>query len=47
MGTWDKRTEVESARKLCGVAPARLAPGHGKIVESPLREMEAAVARGA
>lgn len=46
MGTWDKPTEVESARKLCALAPARLAPGHGRIVESPVPEMEAAVARG-
>jgi glyoxylase-like metal-dependent hydrolase (beta-lactamase superfamily II) len=46
MGTWDKGTEVESARKLCGLEVSRLAPGHGRIVESPLAEMKAATARG-
>ncbi len=47
MGTWDKPTEVESARKLCGLELTRLAPGHGRVVESPVAEMKAAVARGA
>ena len=47
LATWHKPTELESARKLCALAPARLAPGHGKIVGSPGPAMEAAVARGA
>lgn len=47
MATWDKPTELESARKLCGLAPARLAPGHGQIIDSPVPAMQAAVARGA
>ena len=47
MATWDKPTELESARKLCDLAPARLAPGHGRIVENPVEAMRAAVARGA
>jgi glyoxylase-like metal-dependent hydrolase (beta-lactamase superfamily II) len=47
MGTWDKPTEVESARKLSGLEVSRLAPGHGRVVESPLAEMKAAAARGA
>lgn len=46
LATWDKPTELESARKLCGLKPTRLAPGHGKIVDAPLSDMEAAVARG-
>jgi glyoxylase-like metal-dependent hydrolase (beta-lactamase superfamily II) len=46
MATWDKATELESARKLCGLEVSRLAPGHGRVVESPLDEMNAAVARG-
>lgn len=47
MGTWDKPTELESARKLCELDVRRLAPGHGQIVESPQDAMRAAVARGA
>jgi glyoxylase-like metal-dependent hydrolase (beta-lactamase superfamily II) len=47
MATWHKPTELESAKKLCALEPARLAPGHGKIVEAPIRAMEAAIARGA
>ncbi|HWD64362.1 MAG TPA: MBL fold metallo-hydrolase [Solirubrobacteraceae bacterium] len=46
MGTWDKATELDSARKLCELEVSRLAPGHGRIVESPIAEMKAAVARG-
>jgi glyoxylase-like metal-dependent hydrolase (beta-lactamase superfamily II) len=46
MGTWDKATELESARRLLALEPARLAPGHGPIVESPGEAMAAAVARG-
>jgi glyoxylase-like metal-dependent hydrolase (beta-lactamase superfamily II) len=44
--TWDKATELESARKLLALAPARLAPGHGKIVESPRQAMARAIDRG-
>ncbi len=47
LATWDKPTELESARRLCALQPGRLAPGHGKVLESPVRAMEAAVARGA
>lgn len=47
MATWDKATELQSARKLCGLEVSRLAPGHGRVVESPIAEMKAAVARGA
>jgi glyoxylase-like metal-dependent hydrolase (beta-lactamase superfamily II) len=46
MATWDKPTELESARRLCGLEVSRLAPGHGQVVESPVDEMNAAVARG-
>ena len=38
--------ELESARALRALAPARLAPGHGKVVESPLEAMDRAIARG-
>jgi len=45
--TWHRPTELESARALRALEPARLAPGHGKVVESPLEAMERAIARGA
>ena len=42
--TWHRPTELESARALRTLAPARLAPGHGKVIESPLDAMERAIA---
>jgi glyoxylase-like metal-dependent hydrolase (beta-lactamase superfamily II) len=45
--TWHKPTELESARALRALDPAALAPGHGKIVESPGAAMDRAIARGA
>lgn len=45
--TWHKPTALETARRLAALAPARLAPGHGSIVEAPVSAMEAAIARGA
>jgi glyoxylase-like metal-dependent hydrolase (beta-lactamase superfamily II) len=47
MATWDKPTELASAKRLLTLSPSRLAPGHGKIVEQPATAMEAAIARGA
>jgi glyoxylase-like metal-dependent hydrolase (beta-lactamase superfamily II) len=43
--TWHRPTALESARALRALEPARLAPGHGKIVASPLAAMDAAIAR--
>jgi glyoxylase-like metal-dependent hydrolase (beta-lactamase superfamily II) len=43
---WHKPTALESARKLRALDPARLAPGHGKIVEAPAAAMDKAIARG-
>jgi glyoxylase-like metal-dependent hydrolase (beta-lactamase superfamily II) len=43
--TWHRPTELESARVLRALEPARLAPGHGKVVESPLEAMDRAIAR--
>ena len=43
--TWHRPTELESARALRALEPARLAPGHGKVVESPLEAMDRAIAR--
>jgi glyoxylase-like metal-dependent hydrolase (beta-lactamase superfamily II) len=47
MATWDGPTELESARALRALEPTRLAPGHGKIVDSPLAAMDAAIAKAA
>jgi glyoxylase-like metal-dependent hydrolase (beta-lactamase superfamily II) len=44
---WNKPTGLESAKALRKLDPARLAPGHGKIVENPGSKMDAAIARGA
>ena len=45
MATWDPPTELTSARALSALAPNRLAPGHGKIVDAPVSAMEAAIAK--
>lgn len=44
--TWHKPTALESARALRALDPARLAVGHGPIVDSPGEAMDAAIARG-
>jgi glyoxylase-like metal-dependent hydrolase (beta-lactamase superfamily II) len=43
--TWHKPTAIESAKALRALEPARLAPGHGKVVESPAAAMDAAIKR--
>jgi glyoxylase-like metal-dependent hydrolase (beta-lactamase superfamily II) len=45
--TWHRPTALESAKALRKLDPARLAPGHGKIVESPGAAMDKAIARAA
>ncbi len=45
--TWHKPTALESARALRALEPTALAPGHGRVIESPLAEMDAAIARAA
>jgi glyoxylase-like metal-dependent hydrolase (beta-lactamase superfamily II) len=45
MATWHRPTALESARRLAGLPPTRLAPGHGRVVESPVGAMQAAIAR--
>jgi glyoxylase-like metal-dependent hydrolase (beta-lactamase superfamily II) len=45
MGTWNPEIDLESARVLRALDPARLAPGHGKLVEAPGTAMDAAIAR--
>jgi glyoxylase-like metal-dependent hydrolase (beta-lactamase superfamily II) len=44
-GTWNRPVDAASARRLREREPARLAPGHGKILDSPLPAMDAAIAR--
>jgi glyoxylase-like metal-dependent hydrolase (beta-lactamase superfamily II) len=46
MATWHKPTALDTARALRGLDPARLAPGHGKVVEAPGPAMDAAIAKG-
>jgi glyoxylase-like metal-dependent hydrolase (beta-lactamase superfamily II) len=41
--TWNKPTELESAKVLLALEPKRLAPGHGKVVENPGVKMDAAI----
>lgn len=43
--TWSKLLNLKSARELRALEPARLAPGHGKVVEAPAAAMEAAIAK--
>lgn len=45
MSTWSRATALESAKALRALDPQRLAPGHGKIVESPGAAMDAAIAK--
>jgi glyoxylase-like metal-dependent hydrolase (beta-lactamase superfamily II) len=44
MATWHKPTALASARALRTLDPARLAPGHGAIVEAPGAAMDRALA---
>ena len=44
--TWHHPTALETAKALRALDPARLAPGHGKVVESPGAAMDVAIARG-
>lgn len=43
--TWHRPTTLETARRLRALDPARLAPGHGAVVEPPGAAMEAAIAK--
>jgi glyoxylase-like metal-dependent hydrolase (beta-lactamase superfamily II) len=45
MGTWNRPLVVESARTLRALEPTRLAPGHGRVLESPADAMDAALRR--
>jgi len=45
LATWHRPTAVATARALRGLEPARLAPGHGRVVENPAGAMDAAIAK--
>ena len=45
--TWNGDVELESAKALRALEPARLAVGHGKTVDDPIAAMDAAITRGA
>jgi glyoxylase-like metal-dependent hydrolase (beta-lactamase superfamily II) len=45
LATWHRPTALESARTLRTLDPARLAPGHGKVVEAPGPAMDKAIAK--
>jgi glyoxylase-like metal-dependent hydrolase (beta-lactamase superfamily II) len=45
MATWDPDVDRTSARTLRALDPARLAPGHGPVVEAPAEAMDRAIAR--
>jgi glyoxylase-like metal-dependent hydrolase (beta-lactamase superfamily II) len=45
MATWHRPTALSSARALRELDAARLAPGHGRVVEAPAAAMDAAIAR--
>jgi glyoxylase-like metal-dependent hydrolase (beta-lactamase superfamily II) len=44
VGTWNRSLALESARRLRALDPARLAPGHGKVVDHPASVMDRALA---
>ena len=43
IATWHKPTALESAKALRALEPARLAVGHGKVIEAPAEAMDAAI----
>ncbi|MBD2868041.1 MBL fold metallo-hydrolase [Paenibacillus arenilitoris] len=44
MATWDKRTGLQSARRLRDLNPSLLAAGHGSMVKQPGRAVDGAIA---
>jgi glyoxylase-like metal-dependent hydrolase (beta-lactamase superfamily II) len=47
LATVDKVVALQTARALRELNPSRLATGHGEVLESPLAEMDAAIAEAA
>ncbi len=44
LGTWNRRVANETARRLRALEPARLATGHGPVVEPAVPAMDRAIA---
>jgi glyoxylase-like metal-dependent hydrolase (beta-lactamase superfamily II) len=47
MGTWNRPLALASARRLRALNPARLAVGHGEVLEQPLAAIEQAITQAA
>jgi glyoxylase-like metal-dependent hydrolase (beta-lactamase superfamily II) len=47
LSTWSRATELATAKALRALDPARLAPGHGPIVDDPGAAIDAAIAKAA
>ena len=47
IATWNRPIALATAKALRALDPSRLAPGHGRIVDSPGTAMDAAIARAA
>ncbi|NJN17659.1 MAG: MBL fold metallo-hydrolase [Oscillochloris sp.] len=47
LATWHMPTALESARRLRGLEPSRLAVGHGEVLEQPLAALDAAIGAAA
>lgn len=45
LSTWHRPTALESAKALRALDPARLASGHGPVLEAPVAKLERAIAR--
>ena len=45
LATWSPEIEIATAKALRALDPARLAPGHGKVVDAPGAAMDAAIAK--
>jgi glyoxylase-like metal-dependent hydrolase (beta-lactamase superfamily II) len=44
LATWHLPTALETARRLRGLGPSRLAVGHGRVIEAPAAAIDAAIA---
>ena len=47
LATWHKPTALQTAQALRALEPARLALGHGPVIEQPLAQMDRAIAAAA
>jgi hypothetical protein len=45
MGDWHLSTSLVTAQKLRALEPARLAVGHGPVLDGPLAAMDKAIAK--